>query len=182
MASKFKIQNILKPHGLCFPTLGNLRGRMLFRRALCMTVKCNYSTINLGHSLTCLAKIEQNGGSGRALRKCPRHVGVCGAVLCIVPCQLSGVTCLWLGRQRWSSVWREDVCIVHSSRESFSFFLSFLLGLLLRSVLRSKAFWWDWQAPSFLWERRKRSPISYFAQLSTVPSLLIEFASVIKLK
>ena len=136
MASKFKIQNILKPHGLCFPTLGYLRGRILLRRALCMTVKCNCS---LGHLLTCLAKTEQNGGSGRALRKCPRRVGVCGADLCVVHCQLSGVTCLWLGRQRRSSVWREDVCILHSSRESFSFFLSFLLVLLLRSALRSKA-------------------------------------------
>lgn len=34
----------------------------------------------------------------------------------------------------------------------------------------------------FLWERRKRNPVSYFAQLSTIPAMLIEFASVIKLK
>lgn len=69
-----------------------------------------------------------------------------------------------------------------SYRELFHFFLWFLV-FLLRSVLRSKAFWRDWKAAFFfLWERRKRNPVSYFAQLSTVPAMLIEFAPVIKLK
>lgn len=34
----------------------------------------------------------------------------------------------------------------------------------------------------FLWERRKRNPVSYFAQLFTMPAMLIEFAPVVKLK
>lgn len=45
-----------------------------------MTVKCNYSTINLDHFLTHLVKPEQNGGSGRAFQKCLGHIGVYGAV------------------------------------------------------------------------------------------------------
>lgn len=70
-----------------------------------------------------------------------------------------------------------------SYRELFSFFfLWFLLVFCLDQC-------WDQRHSDgtdkqlfFLWERRKRNPVSYFARLSTTPAMLIEFAPVIKLK
>lgn len=103
-----------------------------------MTVKCNYSTINLYHLLTYLAKAEQNGGSGRAFQKCPGHTGVCEAVLY-----------LYLASSQGSSVSGEakaKQCVERrwmlSYRELFFlfFFFDFFLFFLLTSVLRSKAF------------------------------------------
>lgn len=155
---------------------------MLLRGELFLTVKCNYSTINLYHLLTYLAKPEQNGGSGGAFQKCPGHTWVCEAVPCLhlarsqespVSGEAEAKQCV---ERRWMLSYRELF---------FFFFLCLLLVFLLTSVLRSKAFWWDWQTTFFfffLWERRKRNPVSYFAQLFTMPAMLIEFAPVVKLK
>lgn len=135
--------------------LGIQRGRMLLRGALWVTVKCNYSTINLDHLLTYLAKPEQNGGSGRAFQKHPRHLGCVGlfSTLYLASPQESPA-CVWGGRGQ--AVCGEKIDALFQ-RAFFIFFFDCFLFCCLDQC-------WDQRHSDgtdkqlfFLWERRKKS-------------------------